>query len=170
MTRRGRRRSTSDTRRGASKVLRRVYPRGMLWDTPQGDTTSCTYGKIFRIRLLFPASAETSFVSPAKKISQGVPACPRGGRVRQRDGVCANRESPWPHGVRCGLIDANKVCRENKAQLLRCFTDHGVSHYFKENILSKHGGGYRFYANLPFNEGAATTRLTDLVEEGIWYW
>ena len=29
------------------------------------------------------------------------------------------------------------------------FTDHGVSHYFKENILWKHGGGYRFYANLP---------------------
>ena len=72
MTRRGRRRSTSDTRRGASKVLRRVYPRGMLWDTPQGDTTSCTYGKIFRIRLLFPASAEPSFVPPAKRISQGV--------------------------------------------------------------------------------------------------
>jgi hypothetical protein len=29
------------------------------------------------------------------------------------------------------------------------FRDHGVSHYFKENILWKHAGGYRFYANLP---------------------
>ena len=25
------------------------------------------------------------------------------------------------------------------------FTNHGVSRYFKDNILWKHGGGYRFY-------------------------
>jgi hypothetical protein len=30
------------------------------------------------------------------------------------------------------------------------FTDLGVSHYFKENILTKHAGGYRFYNDLAF--------------------
>ena len=30
------------------------------------------------------------------------------------------------------------------------FTDLGVSHYFKENTLSKHGGGYRVYDDLAF--------------------
>jgi hypothetical protein len=48
------------------------------------------------------------------------------------------------------------------------FTEHGVSHYVKKNILWRHGGGYRFYASLPRCTTSQSGDLLHKLDDDLW--